>query len=90
MIAEKVEKMEQENTVLKKQVQELLDICESRIELPKNCEYCSNFMQHYIRSGSSYYPTYNGHCVAGNRVKDRKVSDTCKAYTKKAYGRNYI
>jgi len=38
MIAEKVEKLEHENTVLKKQVQELLDICESRIELPKNCE----------------------------------------------------
>ena len=50
MIAEKVQKLEQENTVLKKQVQELLDICESRIELPKNCEYCSNFMQHYIKS----------------------------------------
>lgn len=30
MIAEKVEKLEQENTVLKKQVQELLEICKSR------------------------------------------------------------
>ncbi len=90
MIAEKVEKLEQENTVLKKQVQELLDICESRIELPKNCEYCSNFMQHYIKSGGVYYPTCDGHCVAGNRIKGRKVSDTCKAYVKKVYGRNCI
>lgn len=90
MIAEKVEKLEQENTVLKKQVQELLDICESRIELPKNCEYCSNFMQHYIKNGGVYYPTHGGHCIVGNRIKDRKVSDTCKAYAKRVYRRNYI
>ena len=90
MIAEEVRELEQENATLKKQVLELLDICESRIELPKNCEFCENFMQHYIRSGSSYYPTYNGHCVAGNRVKDRKTSDTCKAYAKRVYGRNCI
>ncbi len=90
MIAEKVQKLEQENTVLKKQVEELLDICESRIELPKNCEYCSNFMQHYIKSGGAYYPTCDGHCIAGNRIKGRKVSDTCKAYVKKVYGRNCI
>ena len=90
MIAEKVEKLEQENTVLKKQVQELLDICESRIELPKNCEYCSNFMQHYVKRGGVYYPTHGGHCVVGNRIKDRKVSDTCKAYAKRVYGRKCI
>ena len=90
MIAEKVEKLEQENTILKKQVQELLDICESRIELPKNCEFCENFIQHYIRTGSTYHPIHNGHCKAGNRVKDRKVSDTCKAFVKKVYGKNCI
>ncbi len=44
MIAEEVRELEQENATLKKQVLELLDICESRIELPKNCEFCENFM----------------------------------------------
>lgn len=89
MIAEKVQELEQENTRLREQVQKLRDIC-GGVELPKNCEFCENFIQHYVRSGESYCPIHNGHCKAGNRVKDRKVSDTCKAYVKKAYGKNYI
>lgn len=89
MIAEKVQELEQENTRLKVQVQKLWNIC-GGVELPKNCKFCENFIQHYIRSGESYYPTYDGRCAAGNRIKNRKVSDTCKAYTKKVYGRNYI
>ena len=47
-------------------------------------------MQHYVKRGGVYYPTHGGHCVVGNRIKDRKVSDTCKAYTKKVYGKNCI
>lgn len=90
MIADKVQELEQENIALKAQVETLQDICGNRAELPKNCEYCSNFIQHYIRTGSSYYPTCDGHCVAGNRVKDRKTQDTCKAFVKKEYGRNHV
>lgn len=90
MIADKVQELEQENIALKAQVETLQDICGNRVELPKNCEYCSNFIQHYIRTGSSYYPTCDGHCVAGNRVKDRKTRDTCKAFVKKEYGRNHV
>ena len=79
MIAEKVQELEQENTRLREQMQKLRDIC-GGVELPKN----------YIRTGSTYHPIHNGHCKAGNRVKDRKVSDTCKAYAKKVYGKNCI
>ncbi len=90
MIAEKVQKLEQENISLKAQVETLQEICGNRAELPRNCEYCSNFIQYYFKSGSCYVPTNNGHCMAGNRVKGRKVSDTCKAFVEKQYGRNYI
>ena len=76
--------------ILKAQVETLQDICGNRIELPKNCEYCSNFIQHYIKTGSSYYPTCDGHCIAGNRVKGRKTKDTCKAFVQKEYGRNRV
>lgn len=89
MIAERVQELEQENTRLREQVQKLQDIC-GGVELPKNCEYCSNFIQHYIRSGSNYCPIHNGHCIAGNRTKDRKGNDTCKSFVKKEWGRNHI
>lgn len=90
MIAEKVQKLEQENIALKAQVETLQDICGNRVELPKNCEYCSNFIQHYFKSGNGYYPTCDGHCMAGNRIKGRKVKDTCKAFVERHYGKNYL
>ena len=90
MVAEKVQELEQENIRLKEQVQKLQDICGGKVELPKNCEYCENFVQHYIRCGNTYHPICNGHCKAGNRIKDRKISDTCKSFSQKEYGRNYI
>ena len=90
MIAEKVQKLEQENIALKAQVETLQNICGNRVELPKNCEYCSNFIQHYIKNGSSYCPTCDGRCKAGNRIKSRKTNDTCKAFAEKQYGKNYI
>lgn len=90
MIADKVKQLEQESTELKEQVKALQDMYGGAVELPKNCEYCSHFIQHYIKTGSSFYPTCDGHCIAGNRIKDRKVNDTCKAFVKKAYGKNKI
>lgn len=90
MIAEKVKELEQENTELKEQVKALQDMCGGAVELPKNCEYCDNFKQYYIRTGSSYYPVYSGYCVAGNRIKGRKTSDTCKSFAKKTSGKNLI
>ena len=90
MADEKVQELEQENLSLKRQVAELQSICETRAELPKNCEYCDNYIQHYIRHGNEYYPTCDGHCVAGSRTKHRKTGDTCRAFVKKAYGKNLV
>ena len=90
MVAEKVQELEQENLSLKRQVAELQSICETRTELPKNCEYCDNYIQHYFRNGNRYYPTCDGHCVAGSRTKNRKTGDTCRAFVKKVYGKNLV
>ena len=51
MIADKVKALEQENTELKEQVKALQDMCGGAVELPKNCEYCRNFQQYYIKTG---------------------------------------
>lgn len=90
MISERVHDLEQENIKLKEQVSMLENICGDRVELPRNCEYCLHFIQHYIKSGGSYYPTCSGTCAAGSRVKGRKVSDTCKAFEKRQFGKNFI
>ncbi len=85
-----MQKLEQENIALKEQVETLRQICGNRAEVPKNCEYCSNFIQHYIKAGNPYYPACDGHCVAGDRVKGRKARDTCTSFAERAYGKNYI
>lgn len=74
MVAEKVQELEQENIELKEQLEKLQEICGGSIEMPKNCEYCSNFIQYYIRNGENYHPVYMGCCKAGNRIKSRKKS----------------
>jgi len=89
MVAEKVRQLEQENLSLKAQVEELQNICGTNASVPMNCEYCSNFIQHYIKVDGQYSPVYAGYCVAGRRAKMRKTDDTCRSFVKKAYGKNY-
>ena len=43
MVADKVKELEQENILLKAQVEELQNICGGKANMPKNCEYCNNF-----------------------------------------------
>lgn len=90
MLSEQIKDLEQENIALKTQVEILQDICGGRIEVPENCEYCSNFIQHYVKCGSTYVPTCDGRCAAGKRLKNRKADETCKYFVKKAYGKNFI
>lgn len=90
MIADKVKELEQENSTLKAQVEELQEIFGSRGSLPKNCEYCQNFIQHYVKCGNMYTPTYDGHCVAGNRVKKRNANEICKSFAERSFGKNCI
>ncbi len=90
MVAEKVKELEQENISLKVQLKELQNICGTNAKVPKNCEYCSNFVQHYGKCGSTFYPMFTGHCTAGQRNKPKNTEDTCKSFVQKQYGKNYI
>ncbi len=90
MVSEKVKELEQENTILKEQVKALQGICGCGVELPKNCEYCQNFIQHYVRHGDQYIPIYNGSCAAGQRLRKKKVEETCKSFLRRQYGKNII
>lgn len=78
MVAEKVQALEQENILLKSQIEQLENICGGKVEVPKNCEYCSNFKQYYIKNGSSYHPVCSGYCIAGNRTKKEKQTIPAK------------
>lgn len=90
MVADKVKELEQENITLKAQVEELQNVCGVNASSPKNCEYCSNFIQHYIKVGMTYTPVYDGHCIAGRGKKTKKTDDTCKSFVKRTYGKNCV
>lgn len=49
MVSDKVKELEQENYRLRVQLDELQELYKDRATLPKNCEYCENFLQHYIK-----------------------------------------
>ncbi|MDD6168463.1 MAG: hypothetical protein PUB46_00095 [Lachnospiraceae bacterium] len=88
MVSDKVKELEQENYRLRVQLDELQELYKDRATLPKNCEYCENFLQHYIKCGFSYMATCDGHCIAGNRIKSRKAGDkSCKYFVPRKYGR---
>lgn len=90
MVSEKVRELEKENAMLRERVAQLRSICGGNEEVPKNCEYCSNFCQYYIENGGNYYPAYIGQCKAGHRVKKKMVKETCSAFAQKTYGKNFI
>ena len=90
MVSEKVKELEQENLILREQLKTLQDICGGGVEYPKNCEYCQNFIQHYVRHGDQYSPTHDGHCAAGQRLRKKKTEETCKSFSQRQYGRNVI
>ena len=90
MLSEKVRNLEQENQELKTRLISLRELYNDKGDLPKDCRHCENFIQHYIKSGNYFHPVYYGHCAAGNRVRNRKVNDTCMSFSRKKYGENCI
>lgn len=91
MISEKVRDLEMENDELKAQIMELKEMTGIKEPLPKDCEHCRNYMQHFAKQDGYFYPVYSGHCIAGNRIKTRNPEKTCKSFIKKRVGgRNYV
>lgn len=88
MVSKEVGKLEYENHIFKKALEELQEKMENNeIAKPKSCQYCKYFVQHYIKGG---YPVYTkdyleideGHCTRSVPVKKGgkrtpKPNDTC-------------
>lgn len=87
MLSKEISKLEQENFILKKELNELKEkMDKNEVQKPKSCQYCKNFVQHFIKGGlgykSEYTPIYDGHCTCGvpirkGRKKNPKPDDTC-------------
>lgn len=48
----------------------------------EKCAECRYFIQHYGLFGTRYVAVNAGHCVRGNRVKQRKRENRCEFYEK--------
>lgn len=87
MLSNEIAKLEQENRVLKAAMEKLQETMEkNQIVKPRCCQYCKNFIQHYMKDmssfGSRYTPIYAGHCTCGVPIskggkRNPKPDDTC-------------
>lgn len=87
MLSREIAILENENRVLKNALEDLKGKMErNEVQKPKTCQYCRNYVQHYIKGGeaynSPYVPIYDGHCTCGVPVKrggrkNPKPDDTC-------------
>lgn len=87
MLAQEIHKIENENRILREALEELKEKMEhNEIQKPKGCQYCKNYIQHYIKDGAAhtlpYVPIYAGHCTCGVPIKEGrkrrpKPDDTC-------------
>ncbi len=79
MLSTDVMKMEQENMELKNEVAALKKALGMEDNEERVCDNCEFFRRHYIRHSGRYVQIYEGHCIKG-RLKDRKITDTCKLF----------
>ncbi len=83
MISNEVIRLERENENLKGMLEELSKKMEQKSAArPKSCQYCMNYIQHYIKGVRGYTPIYDGHCTKGVPIKrggkrNPKPDDTC-------------
>ena len=83
MIAENVLKLEQNYIRIQEENARLQRALGEDLARSMDCEHCSYYLQHYIRSGTLYVKTYSGHCVHG-RNKNRKPDEKgCKYFEAK-------
>ncbi len=87
MLSTEIRQLESENAALKNALGELSKKMEQNEVLkPKSCQYCENYIQHYIKGGkryrSEYIPIYDGHCASGVPIRkggkrNPKPDETC-------------
>ena len=76
--------LKQENRVLNEAIDRLKEMLVEE-KIPKDCEHCRHFVQHYIKNIGGMYKTdytalYYGHCVLG-RSKRKNSEETCNRFT---------
>lgn len=79
MLSSEVRCLEDENVRLRDVIEKMKVTQKEAEKKPKACEFCGFFLQHYVKTGNSYVPTYCGHCVHG-RIKGRKPDDSCQYF----------
>lgn len=89
-----------ENLILRTALRELEAKIEANEALkPRSCQYCQNYVQHYIKGGiafnAEYVPIYEGHCTAGVPIskggkKKPKPDETCPYFKSGTHDMKYI
>lgn len=74
MLSKEIASLEHENQILKNALKELgTKMEQNEVRKPKSCQYCKNYLQHYIKGGigyrSEYTPVCFGHCTCGVPLK---------------------
>lgn len=77
MISETVRKMECENEHLKDENEKLRQLLGTEPTKQMNCGCCTHFLQHYIKCGTQYVATFDGHCIHGRVAKKKPDGKTC-------------
>ena len=87
MLPNEIKELENQNAALRKALYDLSKKMEDNAVLkPKSCQYCKNYLQHYIKGGVAhtlpYVPIYAGHCVcevpiSKGRKRKPAPDDTC-------------
>ena len=87
MLSNEIRELENQNAALRKALFDLSKkIEQNEVLRPKSCQYCKNYIQHYIKGArgvqSEYTPIYDGHCTSGMPIrkggrKKTKPDETC-------------
>lgn len=88
MVSSEVRTLEMENDRLKQAVKALEETVAQDGNHAACCEYCKNYIQHYVKVGLNYTRTYCGHCIHG-RIKKRRPEETCKYFEIGTYEKKY-
>ncbi|MCM1400327.1 MAG: hypothetical protein NC225_12700 [Clostridium sp.] len=79
MLSQEIMELEHENIVLKEALEDIKRKMENNeVQKPKSCQYCKNYVQHYIKGGrtykSEYVPINDGHCTCRMPIyRGRKI-----------------
>ncbi|MCM1427335.1 MAG: hypothetical protein NC118_12080 [Eubacterium sp.] len=100
MLSDKIAELEHENIILKDALEELgKQIEQNGVRKPRSCQYCKNFIQHYMKyryDGNVVYSPINaGHCISRVPIKNGgkknpSPEDTCPFFEVGIYEMRHV